>query len=103
MYKRQAQSDLFLQIHADISKVEILVPRDKQASCLGSAICAAVGLGAYPDPPTASEAMVAMEKRILPDPARHARYQAFFEQYRKLYPQLKDWMHDTTALAADDQ
>ena len=44
-----------------------------------------------------------MEKRILPDPARHARYQAFFEQYRKLYPQLKDWMHDTTALAAGDQ
>ena len=28
-----AQSDLFLQIHADISNVEILVPRDKQASC----------------------------------------------------------------------
>lgn len=98
-----AQSDLFLQIHADISNVEILVPRDKQASCLGSAICAAVGLGAYPDLPTASEAMVAMEKQILPDPARHARYQAFFEQYRKLYPQLKDWMHDTTALAADGQ
>ncbi|RBN36270.1 xylulose kinase, partial [Priestia megaterium] len=51
-------SELFLQIHADVSNISINVPEDNQVACLGSAILASVAGGAYKDIEEAATNMV---------------------------------------------
>lgn len=90
-----ANSELFLQIYADVSDIRIRIPKDHQSVCLGSAIAAAVACGEYPDLPSAVEAMVRFEKIIDPDEKRHRQYQRLFARYASVYPEFKDWMHKT--------
>lgn len=91
-------SDLYLQIHADVSNVIVNVPSEPQAPCLGAAICVATAVGEYPGLREAVQEMVTFDKVIKPNPDNQARYKRFFEQYRKIYPTFKDWMHETTDL-----
>ncbi|MNC32437.1 Ribulokinase [compost metagenome] len=91
-------SDLYLQIHADVSNVIVNVPSEPQAPCLGAAICVATAAEVYPGLKEAVQAMVTFDKVIKPNPDNHARYKRYFEQYRKIYPNFKDWMHETTDL-----
>ncbi|WP_276352150.1 FGGY-family carbohydrate kinase [Cohnella caldifontis] len=93
-----ANSDVFLQIHADVSNVAVNVPEDHQAPCLGAAICAAAAAGVYPSLQDGTRAMVKIAKRYEPVPGHHSQYRAFFGQYRKIYPEFKEWMRDTTDL-----
>ncbi|WP_052702748.1 FGGY-family carbohydrate kinase [Paenibacillus beijingensis] len=90
------QSDLFLQIHADVSNVVVNVPSEPQAPCLGAAISAAAAAGIYPSLEEAVRAMVRFDKVIKPDYGNHLKYRQIFGQYRKIYPNFKDWMHETT-------
>ena len=92
-------SDLFMQIHADISNVTVNVPEDPQSCALGSAILASVGAGVYKDVDEAVAHMVRYSKVIKPNAENHEVYRKYFAQYRKVYDLMKDWMHDTTALA----
>ncbi|MNI87695.1 Autoinducer 2 kinase LsrK [compost metagenome] len=85
-----------MQIHADVSNVTVNVPQDRQAPCLGCAITVAVAAGIYPGLAEATKAMVKLEKVITPNPEAHRKYRRIFEQYRKIYPGFKDWMHETT-------
>ena len=89
-------SRLFLQIQADVSNVRIHLPKDCQSVCMGAAIAAAVAVEIYPDLPAAVRGMVDFTDVIEPNSERHKIYHRIFEQYRSLYPQLKDWMHTTT-------
>ena len=92
-------SDLYMQIHADVSNVTINVPREIQTPSLGCAILAAYGAGVYPTIADAVDNMVEIEKVIKPNPEAHEKYKALFAQYKKIYPEFKDWMHATTALS----
>jgi len=94
-------SDLYMQIHADVSNCILNVPEDKQACALGCAICAAVGAGVYPDIPTAVDSMVRFEKVVTPIPENVEKYAKIYKQYKEAYPLFKDWMHETTALARE--
>jgi ribulokinase len=87
------QSQLFMQIYADVLGKPICVTREAEASLLGSAVVAAVGAGAYPDLHTASQAMVQVSHEYRPDPARHGEYQFFVRMYQETYRQMKDLMH----------
>lgn len=91
-------SDLFMQIHADVSNVVVNVPEDSQSCALGSAILAAVGAGVYKTFEEAVEHMVRYSKRIEPIPENHEVYKQYFAQYRKAYGQFGDWMRETTAI-----
>lgn len=91
-------SDLFMQIHADVSNVVVNVPEDSQSCALGSAILAAVGAGVYKTFEEAVEHMVRYSKRIEPIPENHEIYKQYFAQYRKAYGQFGDWMRETTAI-----
>jgi len=94
-------SDLFMQIHADVSNVVINVPKNPQSPTLGSAILAAVAAGLYRDMDEAVEHMVQYSKRIVPNPENHEKYAKIFKQYQKAYEQCADWMHETTACFRD--
>ncbi|RUS47089.1 ribulokinase [Cohnella sp. AR92] len=96
-------SDLYLQIHADVSNVVVNVPSEPQAPCLGAAICVATAAGVYLDLSDAVQSMVRFDKVIKPIPENHAAYKRIFGQYRKLYPELKDWMRETTGLYLNGQ
>jgi FGGY-family pentulose kinase len=89
------RSDLWMQMHADVSNVPISLTSVGEGPVLGSAMLAAVGAGVYPDIQTAAANMVHTKHTIEPDPAAHAEYEFYVDKYIRTYPQMKDLMHET--------
>lgn len=89
-------SDLWMQIHADVSNIPINLTRVTDAPALGGAIMASVVGRGYESLQQASEAMVHVERRIDPDPVAHEQYQFYFEKYRETYGRLRDLMQEMT-------
>lgn len=79
----------WLQIHADTLGLPLEITEQPEAPCLGAAILAAVGAGAYRDIDTACGAMVRVARRIEPDMAAHAAYAPVFQRYKAAYGALK--------------
>ena len=94
------RSPLFMQIYADVSGQTIYIPKDPEASVLGSAIVAAVGAGAYPDFASASQNMVTISGKITPDLKKHEQYKYFFSKYQESYPALKNLMQEMSKKVA---
>jgi ribulokinase len=94
------RSDLWLQIHADVSGVPLKLTRVPDAPTLGCAILAAVGAGLHPGIEAAADAMVEVTRTIEPTPARHAAYRPFYEAYRDTYPALAEVLHRQAALSS---
>ena len=90
------RSELWMQLHADVSNVPISITREPEGPALGAAMLAAVGAGIYPDLATAAAEMVHVERTIEPDQGRHQQYAFFMDRYTELYPQVKDVMHQVT-------
>ncbi len=91
------RSDLWLQIHADACQVPMLLTEQPEATCLGTAICAAVGAGLFADPVEAAGEMVTVAREIEPNLDNAGVYDTLFERYRATYPQLRDLMHQVAA------
>lgn len=91
-------SDVFMQIQADVSNVRINVPKDCQSVCMGAAVCIAVAAGLYDSLQEAVKHMVRYKKVIEPDEENHRIYHEYFKQYTKIYPMMKEWMHKTSDL-----
>ena len=66
------KSDLWMQMHADVSNLPVSFTEVPDAPALGSAILGAVGAGVYPDIHEAARNMVHTTDTIEPDPG-HAR------------------------------
>lgn len=94
------KSELWMQIHADVSNVPISLTAVADGPALGSAILGAVAAGLYPDMQAAAARMVKVTRRIEPNPARHAAYQFYVEQYMNTYPPLQDLIHQTVRHSA---
>jgi len=90
------KSQVWMQIHADVSNLPITFTKVPDAAVLGSAILAAVGAGVYPNVQEAARSMVHTSHRIEPNQQRHEDYQFYVEKYRATYPQMRDLMHDVT-------
>jgi FGGY-family pentulose kinase len=88
------KSDLWLQIHADVSNIPFSVTEFTESTILGSAVCAVTGAGIYTDLTEASDNMVRVKRRIEPVTANHEKYEFYFDKYRKTYVALKDLMHE---------
>jgi sugar (pentulose or hexulose) kinase len=83
-----ARSPLWLQIHADLLKKPIHLPREKESCALGSAMAAALAAGVYGDFDEAARAMVVIERQVEPDAANAVLYDELFERYVDLYSRL---------------
>jgi FGGY-family pentulose kinase len=83
-----ARSDLWMQIHADILKHTIHLPRETESSALGAAMAAAVGAGLFADFAAAAQSMVAIERSIEPNPANQTIYDDLFARYVATYEAL---------------
>lgn len=85
-----SQSDDICQITADMFNRPVYRGETSEASGLGAAIVAAVGLGLHPDFPAAVAAMVRHEREFLPDPERAKIYQQLYNRvYRRMYKTLR--------------
>jgi xylulokinase len=83
-----ARSPLWLQLKADICQVPLRVPAVTEAACLGAALLAGLGAGAYGDPYEAVARAVQLDRRVEPDPSGVSAYEARYPLYRQLYPAL---------------
>jgi ribulokinase len=93
------RSDLWLQIHADVTGVPMTVTAVPDAPILGCAILAAVGAGLHGDIASAADAMVHTTRTVAPDAAAHAAYRPFYEAYKDTYGALANVLHRQAAAA----
>lgn len=85
-----SQSEAAVQLTADVFGLPVARAHTHETSGLGAAIDAAVGLGLYPDVPTAGAAMVRVGEVRDPDSATHALYDELYKGvYRPMYDRLK--------------
>jgi sugar (pentulose or hexulose) kinase len=88
-----ARPDQLLQLAADILGASVERPRIVEATALGAAILAGIGIRVYANPEEAVSAVVRVQQRFVPDDQRHALYRTRMERYRELYPLLRDYLH----------
>jgi len=85
-----SQSDMAMQITADVFGLPAERPQVYETSALGAAINLAVGLGLYPDYKSAVVAMTRTGARFEPDAGSKKIYDRLYrEVYQPLYPRLK--------------
>ncbi len=85
-----SNSDGALQLTADIFNLPVVRPHTSETSALGAAINSAVGLGYYPDYPTAIQAMTRAGKEFQPNIEHAALYDRLYsEVYLKMYKRLQ--------------
>jgi len=85
-----SQSDQAMQITADVFGLPASRPHLYEASGLGAAIDAAVGLKLHPDFNTAIKEMTRMGDMFVPNPQAHAIYEEIYRNiYGKMYGQVK--------------
>ena len=84
-----AKSPLWQRLIADICNLEIELPLAEEGPGYGAAILAMVGCGTYLSVQEAATKLVKVKKRIAPDPETVERYEARYQQFRKIYPALK--------------
>ncbi len=89
------KSPLWMQIHADVSNVPIILTTVPDGPALGSAILGAVAAGLFPDVQSAADRMVHVRARIEPDPAMHEAYRFYVDQYINTYPPLQPLIQET--------
>jgi len=84
-----AKSRLWRQIKADVTGRKVIVTAVKEASALGSAMLAGVGIGLFKNPIEASEHMVVVEQEVEPNLELQKTYTPLFNLYKRLYiPEL---------------
>jgi xylulokinase len=79
------KSQLWNQIKADVTGLQVNVPEITETTALGAAFLALVGIGAYDTLTEVSEHIVKIRQRIEPNPAATSRYAEAYEQYRQTY------------------
>ena len=84
-----AKSAFWRQLQADVYGVPCATVRTEEGPAYGAAILASVGAGAYGSVPEACQAIIKISRRIQPERKAKAAYGRYYQQYRRLYPALK--------------
>lgn len=88
-------SDFWMQNKADITGKMIEVPETNEATCLGAAMLAGIGVGIYKDEQDAFRVINNKKtKTFEPNKALNNRYQEYYGIYQKIYPALKSINED---------
>lgn len=84
-----SKSPLWHTIFANVLGIPLEILKTEQGPGYGGAILAMVGCGAYPNVQAAVSRLVEVASVVEPDQELTARYEARYQQFRKLYPALK--------------
>lgn len=91
-----ATSAFWVQMLANVTGVPILVPKVKEATGLGAAICAGVGAGVFSDFASGAEVLVNVAEEVEPIPQMSERYQAIYAKWVSLAEELAQLTDVTT-------
>ncbi len=95
-----ARSETWNQIKADVTGFPVEIPAVLETAVAGAAIVAATGIGAWPDLAAAIHGMTRTARRLEPNPATRARYDATYDAYRRLHPAIAPIVRDLAAATA---
>ena len=84
-----AKSPLWKSIMANVLNIRLEAPESEQGPGMGGAMLAMVACGAYPTVADACAKLVRVAETVEPDPDTAARYEARYQQFKRLYPALK--------------
>ncbi|MCI8619597.1 MAG: xylulokinase [Oscillospiraceae bacterium] len=84
-----AKSPLWKKIMANVLNVSLQCVASEQGPGLGGAMLAMVACGAFASVEEACDKLVTVSETIFPEPALAARYEARYQQFRKIYPACK--------------
>ena len=85
-----ARSPFWRQMMSDVFNMPVATVQNTEGPALGAAILAGTAAGLYESVPAACDRMIRQAEPLLPDPARSARYEPFYQLYISLYPALAD-------------
>ena len=83
-------NQFWMQNKADVTGKAIEVPKIEEATTLGAAILAGIGVGLYKNEQQAFEKVYKTGTVFEPNPEMTSRYAELFNIYEQLYPALKD-------------
>jgi xylulokinase len=87
------RNKFWMQNKADVAGLPIDVPDVEEATPLGAAILAGIGVGLYKNEQDASEHVYRPGKTYQPDPQLASKYAEWYQIYKQLYPALKPVSH----------
>ncbi|MCI8553008.1 MAG: xylulokinase [Lawsonibacter sp.] len=85
-----ARSPLWKTILANVLNIRLDVLESEQGPGMGGAMLAMVACGLYPTVANACGKLVRTAETISPDPEIAARYEVRYQQFRQIYPTMKD-------------
>ncbi|WP_313134468.1 autoinducer-2 kinase [Anaerocolumna sp.] len=80
-----SKSSLWCQIVADVLGLPVHVPKVKEATALGAAILAGIGVGIYEDVESAAKKIVKIENTYYPNQENHTIYNNLYTNWREIY------------------
>ena len=80
-----SRGELWCQILADVTGCKIKVPKVTEATALGAAMAAGVGVGIYEGIASAAEDLVVWDKEYLPNSENFSKYTDIKEQWQEVY------------------
>lgn len=89
-----ARGALWRQVQADVYGMPVDLVAAEEGPAYGAALLAGVGAGVWPSVAAACEEVIRIAKRVEPDQSRVALMDQRYAVFRKLYPALRDAMHD---------
>jgi len=87
------RNTFWMQNKADVTGLPIDVPEVEEATPLGAAILAGIGIGLYRNEQDAFEHVYKPGKTYQPDSKLAPKYTEWFKIYKQLYPALKPVSH----------
>ena len=85
-----AKSPLWRTIFANVLGIPLELVKTEQGPGYGGAMLAMVGCGQYASVQAAADALVEVASTVQPDAELTARYEARYQQFKKIYPACKE-------------
>ena len=84
-----AKSPLWKRIFANVLNIELECPESEQGPGMGGAMLAMVACEAYPDVKAVCDKLVSVASTVKPEPELVAKYEERYQQFKKIYPAVK--------------
>jgi sugar (pentulose or hexulose) kinase len=91
----QARSPFWVQMQADILGIPVLVSKNEEATALGAAVCAGVGVGVFSDLDSGGEAVSGFTP-VEPQPQKQAEYEPHYQRWLRMFEMRSQLPDDLT-------
>lgn len=86
-----AKSPVWRRMLCNILNIPLDLPQTEQGPGYGGAMLAMVGTGLFASVRDCADALVQVKETILPDPALAEKYEKRYQQFKRIYPAVKDF------------